>query len=159
MDLRSAAALGKLFEITHPTDFRTAYRTRLRRRSNLILRDLRELADSYPGVTLVLMCFERDWSDCHRLQLAEWLTQRLGVVGTGPGMSCAVLLSCSSGEFEPIGRGAKPASAVTVVRWPWRSWIASMSSRLPVVPAGASGSVGSVAVRWLAAIDRSTPGP
>jgi uncharacterized protein YeaO (DUF488 family) len=78
MDLRSTAPWG-IKDIEDDAEFRRKYRHRLHRYSGRILGQLEELRDSYPDVPLVLMCFERDRSNCHRAQLAEWLTERLDV--------------------------------------------------------------------------------
>lgn len=77
-DLRSTAPWG-LKDVLDDDEFRRKYRARLHRQTNRIVRELTELADSYPGTPLILMCFERDRGNCHRLQLAEWLSERLDV--------------------------------------------------------------------------------
>lgn len=78
LDLRAVAPWG-LKDIADDSEFRRQYRARLHRQSPRILAELEELRACYPGTTLVLMCFERSRTDCHRLQLAEWLSDRLGV--------------------------------------------------------------------------------
>jgi hypothetical protein len=78
-DGRSMAPWGRLFDIEDAAEFRTAYRARLHRRQYVIFRQLDELADAYPGVPLILMCFERRPEDCHRSVLAGWLDEMLDV--------------------------------------------------------------------------------
>lgn len=77
MDLRSAAPWG-LKDIASDEEFARRYRARLHRYTPRILGQLEEMRAQYPGVPLILMCFERRPADCHRAVLAKWLEQRLG---------------------------------------------------------------------------------
>lgn len=77
-DVRSAAPWG-LFDVADPAEFTKRYRHRLHRYAPRIVGQLEELRACYPAETLVLMCFERSRTDCHRGDLALWLEQRLGV--------------------------------------------------------------------------------
>lgn len=77
-DGRSMAPWG-LFDVEDPAEFRRRYCHRLHRFAPRIIGQLEELTARYPGTVLVLMCFERRRRDCHRGELAEWLSERLSV--------------------------------------------------------------------------------
>lgn len=62
-----------------PALARTAYRRRLHVRSASIMAKLDELTAMYPGVPLVLLCYELDAAACHRSWAAEWFADRHGL--------------------------------------------------------------------------------
>lgn len=74
------APAGTLFDL-EGEEFEQRYRARLDGFGvERVERRFREVADSYSGRPLVLLCFEKSPGDCHRSSFARWWQERTGEV-------------------------------------------------------------------------------
>ena len=77
LELRVAYPWGLLTRPRlEPEEFTTRYRARLDQRRHRVLAVLAELREGYGDV--VLLCFERSDTFCHRHVLRAWLAEQLG---------------------------------------------------------------------------------
>lgn len=67
------------FHIEDDAEFERVYRERLETKGvELIEQRVRAVGAEYPGLPIVLCCFERDPAACHRSSFARWWFERTG---------------------------------------------------------------------------------